>query len=246
MAASNINTVVDHREFDQGPGAALNARRNLGLQASSGCQQPPQGRSERRVGRQAQLLRRHRLGSAGRELRQLPLQGTPGGRRGAARLARVGAQDGIQAPGGGDHRQQRPVPRLARTTRAEAAATGSSPSRTCPPTPRTSRAPERSGGGAGRRHPLLAATRPPSSGAKGKARHAGRSTARPVSGRWAACSVTRDLMAKPCRRYHSRPSMARQHDSRHRPAGAGAAASAIADGRGSTRGSTSRRSTTRT
>ena len=44
MAASNINTVVDHRESDQGPRAALDPRRNLRLQASSGRQQPPQGR----------------------------------------------------------------------------------------------------------------------------------------------------------------------------------------------------------
>ena len=46
-------------------------------------------------------------------------------------------------------------------------------------------------------------------------------------------------MAKPRRRYHSRP-VARQQRQQTQPAGAGAADSAIAVGRASTRGSTSR------
>ena len=49
---------------------------------------------ERRVGRQAQLLRRHRLGRAGRELRPLPLQGPPGRHRRPPRVARVEDKDG--------------------------------------------------------------------------------------------------------------------------------------------------------
>ena len=40
-----------------------------------------QGRGDRPVGRQAELLRHHRLGPAGRELRAVPRQGPPGGRR---------------------------------------------------------------------------------------------------------------------------------------------------------------------
>ena len=104
----------DHRESHSRPRAALDPERDLGLQDAGGREQPPQGRRQRRVGRQAQLLRRHRLGRAGRELRQLPLQGPPGRGRGAPRLARVGGAGRHQAPGGRDHRQQRPVPRLAR------------------------------------------------------------------------------------------------------------------------------------
>ena len=50
--------------------------------------------SDRRVGRQAQLLQRHRLGRAGRELRPLPHQGPPGRDRRPPRVARMDAQDG--------------------------------------------------------------------------------------------------------------------------------------------------------
>ena len=42
---------------------------------------------DRRMGRQAELLRRHRLGQPGRELRAVPLQGPPGGGRRPPRLA---------------------------------------------------------------------------------------------------------------------------------------------------------------
>ena len=94
MAASNINIVAITGNSHPRPRAPLNAERDLGLQASRGRQQPPQGRLDRRVGRQAQLLRRHRLGRAGRELRQLPLEGPAGGRRGRLDWREWEAQDG--------------------------------------------------------------------------------------------------------------------------------------------------------
>ena len=64
--------------------------------------------------RQAELLRRHRLGQPGRELRAVPLQGPPGRGRRPPRLARVGRPGRHQAPGGRDHRRHRPVPRQPR------------------------------------------------------------------------------------------------------------------------------------
>ena len=56
-----------HRQPDRRSGAALAAERHVGLQAARRGQHAPQGLGHRRVRRQAQLLRRHRLGRAGRE-----------------------------------------------------------------------------------------------------------------------------------------------------------------------------------
>ena len=71
----------------------------------------------RAVGRQAELLRRHRLGQPGRELRAVPLEGPPGRRRRTPRLARVGGAGRHEARGGRDHRRLRPVPRQPRRRR---------------------------------------------------------------------------------------------------------------------------------
>ena len=49
------------------------------------------------MGRQAQLLQRHRLGRPGRELRPLPVQGPPGLHRRAPRVARVAARKATSA-----------------------------------------------------------------------------------------------------------------------------------------------------
>ena len=51
-----------HRESDPRPRAPAHERWHGGLQPAGGQQHPPQGPVDRRMGRQAQLLRRHRLG----------------------------------------------------------------------------------------------------------------------------------------------------------------------------------------
>ena len=85
--------------------------------------------ADRRVGREAELLRRHRLGQPGRELRAVPLEGPPGRRRRPPRLARVGGPGRHEAPGGRDHRRQRPVPRQPRRRRRRRRARSSCPRR---------------------------------------------------------------------------------------------------------------------
>ena len=62
-------------------------------------------------GGEAQLLRRHRLGSAGRGLRPVSVQGPDGRSRRSARVARVRGQRRDQTPGSGDHRRDRSLPR---------------------------------------------------------------------------------------------------------------------------------------
>ena len=105
------------RQPDEGSRAAPHAERHRRLQAPPRRQHAPEGRRHRRVGRQAELLRRHRLGQPGRELRAVPRQGPPRRHRRPARLARVGGPGRHQAPGGRDHRRQRPVPRRPRRRR---------------------------------------------------------------------------------------------------------------------------------
>ena len=149
MAATNINRVVLTGNLTRDP-----ELRSLpsGMSVCSlriAVQHAPQG-PVRRVGRQAELLRRHRLGRAGRELRALPLQGRPvaldgrlewrewedqdGNKRQAVEIIADSVQflggrdDGAAASGGGGFTPQlrRPGrrPRLpARGARAAAAAT---------------------------------------------------------------------------------------------------------------------------
>ena len=106
-----------HGEPDPRSRAAQHQQRDERVRAAGRGQLPPQG-PERRVGRQAQLLRRHGLGRPGRELLDLPEQGPSGGGRGPARLARVGGEGRVgQAPGGRDHRQLGAVPRQPRRRR---------------------------------------------------------------------------------------------------------------------------------
>ena len=76
-----------------------------------GGQHPPAERFDRSVGGEAQLLRRHRVGSPGRELWPLPVQGTVGRGRRPARVAGVRGQGWEQTPGRRDHRRERAVPR---------------------------------------------------------------------------------------------------------------------------------------
>ena len=68
MAATNINRVVITGNLTRDP----ELRSTPAAPRSAACASPstaPQGRPDRRMGRQAQLLRRHRLGRPGRELR---------------------------------------------------------------------------------------------------------------------------------------------------------------------------------
>ena len=106
-----------HRQPDRRSRALQPAQRHVGVQAAAGREPPLQGQLQRRVGREAQLLRRQGVGRAGRELRQLPVQGPPRRRRRPARVARVGVAGRRQAPGGRDRRRHRPVPGLARRRR---------------------------------------------------------------------------------------------------------------------------------
>ena len=92
MAATNINRVVLTGNLTRDPELRSTSERHVRLQPARRLQHPPQGPVQRRVGRQAQLLRRHRLGRAGRELRPVPLQGPARRDRRPPRVARVGGQ----------------------------------------------------------------------------------------------------------------------------------------------------------
>ena len=94
MAATNINRVVLTGNLTRDPELRSLAERHVGLLAARRVQHPAQEQRHRRLGGQAQLLRRHRLGRAGRELRPLPRQGPPRRHRRPARVARVGGQEG--------------------------------------------------------------------------------------------------------------------------------------------------------
>ena len=99
------------------PSCARTPSGTVGLQPAHRRQHPPQGRRDRRVGGQAQLLRRHRVGRAGRELRPVPVEGPPGRGRRPPRVARVGGPGRQQAPVGRYHCRLGPVPGLAATRR---------------------------------------------------------------------------------------------------------------------------------
>ena len=90
MAASNINRVIITGNLTADPELRSLPSGTSVCKLRVAVQHAPQGRLDRRVGRQAQLLRRHRLGRAGRELRALPVQGPPRRDRRAPGVARVG------------------------------------------------------------------------------------------------------------------------------------------------------------
>ena len=81
-----------HRQPDRRPRVALDAERNAVCSLRVACN--TRRKDGAGVGRQAQLLQRHRLGRAGRKRRPAPLQGPPGRDRRSPGVARVGAQDG--------------------------------------------------------------------------------------------------------------------------------------------------------
>ncbi len=142
MSATNINRVVLTGNLTRDPELRSTAVRHRGLQPADRVQHAPQ--DQRRVGRQAQLLQRHRLGRPGRELRPLPVQGPAGRDRRPPGLARMEAQDDSKREAVeivADSVQFLTAP--DRTTTATAAA----------------RRPRRAGAGDGgrrpRRHPLL-------------------------------------------------------------------------------------------
>src|SRR5262249_15299463 len=64
-------------QSDQGSRAPAHAERDPGLQPSARRQHTPQGWCDRRMDREAELFRHHRLGQPGRELRAVPLEGPP-------------------------------------------------------------------------------------------------------------------------------------------------------------------------
>ena len=145
------------RQPDRRPRTAPAAERHIGRAAAAGGQHPTQERPDRRVGGEAQLLRRHRVGSAGRELRPVPGQRPAGSRRRAPRVARVHDPGRPEAPGGRGDRRERAVPRL---TRAERQRGGSRRRADRRRAERHRRLRHTRAGRAGqrRRHPVLSAT----------------------------------------------------------------------------------------
>ena len=156
MAATNINVVVLTGNLTRDPElrSLPSGMSVCSLRIASNTRRKA---PVRRVGGQAELLRRDRLGRPGRELRALPLQGPPGRARRPPRVARVADAGRPEAPERRDHRRLRPVPRRPRRA-ARAAATASPRSRTSRSTTATSsrRArPRRRQRPRGRRHPVL-------------------------------------------------------------------------------------------
>ncbi len=90
VAATNINRVVLTGNLTPDPELRSLPSGIVGLQAARRVQHAPQERQHRRMGGQAQLLRRQGLGRAGRERGAIPVQGPPGRDRGAPGVARVG------------------------------------------------------------------------------------------------------------------------------------------------------------
>ena len=88
MAATNINVVVLTGNLTRDPElrSLPSGMSVCSLRIASNTRRKDQSR---RVGGQAELLRRDRLGRPGRELRALPLQGPPGRARRPPRVARV-------------------------------------------------------------------------------------------------------------------------------------------------------------
>ena len=94
MAATNINRVIITGNLTADPELRSLPSGTSVCKLRVAVQHAPQGQRDGRVGGQAQLLRRDRLGRAGRELRALPLQGPAGRDRRPPGVARVGDQDG--------------------------------------------------------------------------------------------------------------------------------------------------------
>ena len=140
MAATNINRVILTGNLTRDPEPA----RRRAAPPSAPCASRStraEGQRVRPVGRQAQLLRRHRLGRPGRELPALPLQGPARRRRRPPGVARVAGPGRQQAPGRRHHRRLRAVPRggeVAAAARVAAAATSPTP-RSRATSPRTCR-----------------------------------------------------------------------------------------------------------
>ncbi len=144
---ANINRVVLVGNLTRDPELRHTPSRNGGLRPADRGQHATQGRRDRPVDREAELLRHHRLGPAGRELRAVPVEGPPGRDRRPPRVARVGRAGRHEASGGRGDRRQRPVPGRSRRRRRGRRATSSCPQVRRPrPTPTSRRR---------RRHPVL-------------------------------------------------------------------------------------------
>ena len=96
MAATNINRVVLTGNLTSDPELRQTPWRHLGLQAAHRLQHPPQERQHRRMGGQAQLLRRHRVGRAGRERARYLSKGRPVAIDGRLEWREWEAQDGTK------------------------------------------------------------------------------------------------------------------------------------------------------
>ena len=93
---ANINRVVLVGNLTPLPRAPQHAERHLGLQAPHRREHAHEGRRDRPVDGQAELLRRHGLGRPGRELRAVPLKGRPVAVDGRLDWREWDAQDGTK------------------------------------------------------------------------------------------------------------------------------------------------------
>ena len=161
MAATNINRVIITGNLTADPELRSLPSGTSVCKLRVAVQHAPQGQLDRRVGRQAQLLRRHRLGRPGRELRPLPVQGPPRRDRRPPRVARVGGPGGqasarpsTSSPTPSSSSAARATtPAAATAARLHARARTSRSTRATSP-PRRGRRPGRSRPGR-RRHPVL-------------------------------------------------------------------------------------------
>ena len=128
---ANINRVVLVGNLTKDPELQAHLGRHVALQAADRRQHAAQGR-DRPVGRQAELLRRHRLGQPGRELRAVPLEGPPGRRSTAA----SSGASGTRPTGPASARPSRSSPRASSSWAAATAAAAAATRRSsCPRAP---------------------------------------------------------------------------------------------------------------
>ena len=198
MAATNINRVIITGNLTVRPRAALPAERHVRVQAARRLQHAPQGQRHGRVGRQAQLLRRHRLGRAGRELRPLPVQGPPGRGRRSPRVARVGVARRARSARRSTSSPTRCSSSAAATTTAAAAAATASRRAPTSPSTRTTSPPRPAGGGGG-----VARRRPPTTTSRSRP-HA-RGACRGPTPDSRASATRRPVRAQSCHNGRSAP-----------------------------------------
>ena len=144
MAATNVNVVVITGNLTRDP----ELRSTVG--GTSVCKLRVAVNSRRKDGQSGEWVDKPNYfdvtvwGAQGENCATYLSKGRPVAVEGRLDWREWEAKDGSQTPGGRDHRQLRPVPRLAATGPAQAAAAAAASPRspTSRPTPRTSRTPQ--------------------------------------------------------------------------------------------------------